>query len=317
MATQGLFVRNGLALGAVYPLAALVFATLAGAVYLSVVEEGEKRKVRDAFGRYVNTEIADLIASDPARLRLGGERRPITVLFSDIRGFTGLSERLPPDTLGEMLSRYLGEMTDVVFTRAGLLDKYIGDAVMAFWGAPMDAPDHAVRCCHAALDMQAGLERLNQGWQDAGLPRLVVRIGINTGEAIVGNFGSSRRFSYTAVGDVVNLASRIEHLNEDYDTRIMLTDATLAATGDAFVCREIAHVQVRGRAQAATVYELLGRRADDPDGALVRRAAAFEEAERVARDGGLADAIRRLEALSAAHPEDTGLARLLERYRRM
>ena len=316
VATQVLFVRNGLALGAVYPLAALVFATLAGAVYLSVVEEGEKRKIRDAFGRYVNTEVADLIASDPGRLRLGGERRPITVLFSDIRGFTGLSERLPPDTLGEMLNRYLGEMTDVVFARAGLLDKYIGDAVMAFWGAPMDAPDHAVRCCDAALDMQAGLERLNQGWEAAGLPRLVVRIGISTGEAVVGNFGSSRRFSYTAVGDVVNVASRIEHLNEDYDTRIMLTDATLAATGDAFVCREIVRVQVRGRAQAATVYELLGRRADDPDGALVRRAAAFEEAERVARDGALADAIRRLEALSAAHPEDTGLARLLERYRR-
>ena len=130
-----------------------------------MVEEGEKRKIRDAFGHYVNTEIADLIASDPARLRLGGERRPITVLFSDIRGFTGLSERLPPDTLGELLNRYLGEMTDVVFARAGLLDKYIGDAVMAFWGAPMDAPDHAVRCCHAALDMQAGLERLNQGWE--------------------------------------------------------------------------------------------------------------------------------------------------------
>jgi adenylate cyclase len=314
--TQWLFVRDGLALGAVYPLAALVFCTLGGAVYLSVVEEGEKRKIRDAFGRYVNREVADLIASDPARLRLGGERRPITVLFSDIRGFTGLSERLPPDTLGEMLSRYLGEMTDVVFARAGLLDKYIGDAVMAFWGAPMETPDHAARCCNAALDMQASLARLNESWEAAGLPRLVVRIGISTGEAVVGNFGSARRFSYTAVGDVVNLASRLEHLNEDYDTRIMLTDATLAALGDDFICREIDHVQVRGRAQAATVYELIGRRADDGDGSLARRAAAFEEAVRAARAGDLPDALGRLEKLAAVHPRDAAVARLLERCRR-
>jgi adenylate cyclase len=314
--TQWLFVRDGLALGAVYPLAALVFCTLGGAVYLSVVEEGEKRKIRDAFGRYVNREVADLIASDPARLRLGGERRPITVLFSDIRGFTGLSERLPPDTLGEMLSRYLGEMTDVVFARAGLLDKYIGDAVMAFWGAPMETPDHAARCCNAALDMQASLARLNESWEAAGLPRLVVRIGINTGEAVIGNFGSARRFSYTAVGDAVNLASRLEHLNEDYDTRIMLTDATLAALGDDFICREIDHVQVRGRAQAATVYELIGRRADDGDGSLARRAAAFEEAVRAARAGDLPDALDRLEKLAAVHPRDAAVARLLERCRR-
>jgi adenylate cyclase len=313
--TQGLFVRDGLALGAVYPLGALVFCTLGGAVYLSVVEEGEKRKIRDAFGRYVNPEVADLIARDPARLRLGGERRPISVLFSDIRGFTGLSERLPPDTLGEMLSRYLGEMTDVVFARAGLLDKFIGDAVMAFWGAPMDAADHASRCCHAALDMQASLARLNESWAAAGLPRLTVRIGLNTGEAVVGNFGSARRFSYTAVGDVVNLAARLEHLNEDYGTRIMLTDATRAATGDEFICREIDYVQVRGRAQEAAVYELLGRRAEDADGSLAGRAAAFDEAVRAARGEDVTDAIRRLEALAAAHPGDPAVARLLERCR--
>ena len=216
--TQTLFTTAGLALGGIYAAGGVLLATIGGAVYRSVVEEGEKRKIRDAFQHYVNPEIAEMIAEEPGRLRLGGERRPITVLFSDIRGFTGMAERLPPETLGELLNQYLEAMTDIVFTHGGLLDKYIGDAVMAFWGAPADTPDHAARCCEAALDMRAALERLNQGWHAAGLPQIEIRIGINSGDAIVGNFGSSRRFSYTAVGDDVNLASRLEQLNKGYGT---------------------------------------------------------------------------------------------------
>ncbi len=308
VATQGLFTSGGLALGGIYLVGGIVLCTLGGAVYRSVVEEGEKRKVRHAFQHYVNPEIAELIAREPGRLRLGGERRPVTVLFSDIRGFTGMAERLPPETLGELLNQYLEAMTDVVFAHGGLLDKYIGDAVMAFWGAPADAPDHAVRCCHAALDMRAALERLNLRWHEAGLPQIQIRIGINTGDAVVGNFGSSRRFSYTAVGDDVNLASRLEQLNEAYGTGVLVSAWTRRAIGDEFVCREIDHTRVKGRAERVTVYELLGRRRDDPDGRVARWAAAYEEALEACRREGWAGATGRLEALAAAYPDDRVVA---------
>ena len=313
--SQRLFVGAGLALGGVYPLGALVLCTLGGAVHLSMTEESEKRKIRHAFRHYVNPEIADLIAREPQRLRLGGERRPITVLFSDIRGFTALAESLAPEALGELLNQYLEAMTDVVFEHEGLLDKYVGDAVMAFWGAPAAASDHAARCCRAALDMLARLERLNARWQDGGLPRIEIRIGINTGDAVVGNFGSSRRFSYTAVGDDVNLASRLEHLNEVYGTRVLMSGWTRRAIGDEFVCREIDHTRVRGRAQRVTVHELLGRRSDDRDGSLARRVATFEEALDACGREAWDEAEVRLTGLASSDPQDRVVALFLARCR--
>lgn len=313
--TQTLFTAAGLALGGIYAAAGVILAAIGGAVYRSVVEEGEKRKIRDAFQHYVNPEIAELIAEEPDRLRLGGERRPITVLFSDIRGFTGMAEHLSPETLGELLNHYLEAMTDVVFTHGGLLDKYIGDAVMAFWGAPADTPDHAMRCCEAALDMRAALERLNLSWHAAGLPQIQIRIGINSGDAIVGNFGSSRRFSYTAVGDDVNLASRLEQLNKGYGTGVLISAWTRRAIGDEFVCREIDHTLVKGRAQGVTVYELLCRRRDDPGGHIAARAAAYDEALDACRREAWAEAQSRLEALAAADPDDGVVALQLARSR--
>jgi len=312
--TQWLFTHAGLALGAVYPLGALVLCMLGGAVHLSVVEEAEKRKIRHAFQHYVNAEITDMIAADPAHLRLGGERRAITVLFSDIRGFTTLSERLPPEQLGEMLNQYLEAMTDVVFDHGGLLDKYIGDAVMAFWGSPVAVPDHAQRCCNAALDMLAELRRLNARWEEAGLPHFEIRIGINSGDAVVGNFGSSRRFSYTAVGDDVNLASRLEHLNGQFGTGVLISDRTRKTIGDAFICREVDHTPVRGRRQTVTVHELLGRRSDDHDGSLARRAAAFEAALHACRTEPRDAVVARVEALAAVYPNDRAIPRLLTRH---
>jgi adenylate cyclase len=156
-------------------------------------------------------------------------------------------------------------MTDIVFAHGGLLDKYIGDAVMAFWGSPVAVEDHAARCCRAALDMLAALADLNQRWQEEGLPRLGIRIGISSGNAIVGNFGSSTRFSYTAVGDTVNLASRLEHLNKEFGTEVLISDDTWAEIGDEFVCRQVGRSTVRGRTQETTFHALVGRRSDAGD----------------------------------------------------
>jgi adenylate cyclase len=315
--TQLLFVREYLVIGALYPLAAVVFCTLGGAVFQSLTEAREKRWFREAFSHYLNPEVTELLAQDPSRLRLGGERRALTVLFSDVREFTSIAEALPPEALGELLNEYLGTMTDVVFRHEGLLDKYVGDAVMAFWGAPLDAPDHAARCCRAALDMIVALRALHVRWREGGLPLLEMRIGINTGEAVVGNFGSAQRFSYTAMGDDVNLASRLEGLNKEYGTTILVADATRRAIGDEFVCREMDRVRVKGRVQPVAVHELLGRRADDHDGTLVGRAAAFAAALAAYRERDWDEAIGRLVALGERWPDDPAVPSFLARCRRL
>jgi adenylate cyclase len=258
--SQVLFTRTGLVLGAIYPLIGTFVCALAAVAFQATREEREKRRIRDAFSHYLNPEVTELVADDPSRLRLGGDRREITVLFSDIRGFTTISERLDPEALGAFLNEYLTAMTDVVFRHDGLLDKYVGDAVMAFWGAPIVTPDHATRCCAAALEMQGEVRRLNAEWIPRGLPEIAIRIGVATGSAVVGNFGSERRFSYTAVGDTVNLASRLEGLNKTHGTGVLIAETTYAMLDGAFECRAVGEVTVRGRTSATGVYELVARR---------------------------------------------------------
>lgn len=316
-ATQYLFTSERIVLGAVYPVAAIFLCTLGGAVFQSLTEEREKQKIRRAFGHYLNPEVTEMLAREPSRLRLGGERRDVTILFSDVRGFTGISERLLPEALSELLNEYLGAMTDVVFAHEGLLDKYVGDAVMAFWGAPIAAPDHAGRCCRAALDMLTALSALHERWRAHGLPLLEIGIGINSGEAAVGNFGSAQRFSYTAIGDDVNLASRLEGLNPQYGTRILITDSTRQVIGDEFVCREIDRLRVKGRVQSVTVHELLGRRTADGDGHLARRAEAFASALAAYRRRAWDEALSLLGSLAAEFPDDRAAASLASRCRRL
>jgi adenylate cyclase len=220
--------------------------------------------LQTALASVIPPSVAHEIGRDPDRVRMGGERRTLTVLFTDLRGFTTFSEVVDPEVLGSVISRYLDAMTSVVFRHGGTLDKFIGDAVMAMWNAPLDDPEHASRACAAALEMQATLEQLNDEWQAQGLPRQYMRIGINTGPASVGNMGSSRRFAYTALGDAVNLAARLEPLNNEYGTRICMSQATLDAAGGrgAFIARYLDLVAVKGKREAVPVYELLGRSGD-------------------------------------------------------
>lgn len=311
--TQQLFVSRGLILSAVYPLGAVLFCTLGIMVFHAVAEEREKRTIRHAFGHYLNPEVTELLAEDPSRLKLGGERREVTIFFSDIRGFTGISEGLEPEALAELLNEYLGAMTDVIFQHEGLLDKFIGDAVMAFWGAPVAAPDHAARCCRAALDMRRALHTLHDRWRAQGLPLLEIGIGIHSGEAVVGNFGSSQRFNYTVMGDAVNLASRLEGLNKAYSTRILISESTRRAIGGEFVCREIDWVRVKGRSKPVAIHELLGRRADDADGRLVALASGFAAALATYRARAWDDALATLATLAERHPDDQAIATFVER----
>jgi adenylate cyclase len=196
-----------------------------------------------------------------------------------------------------------------------VLDKYIGDAVMAFWGAPLDVPDHARRACLAALDIASAMPTLRARWAERGWPEIHVGIGIDTGDSIVGNFGSSKRFSYTAISDHVNLASRLEGLNKLYGTLILVSEDTRNAIGDEFVCREIDCVRVKGKTKPVTVYEVLCRRADDAGGRQAQLAGAFSQAFMFYRRQRFADAVAALHAIGSLHPTDLVIDRFAARCR--
>src|ERR1700691_4397569 len=235
------------------------------ALYRVLIEEQEKRKVRGAFQQYVSPEVIRRVLSDPGLVT--PRKTEITVLFSDVRGFTTISESLDAQDLARLLNGYLTEMTRIIFKHQGTLDKYIGDAVMAIWGAPFTEPKHGERCCEAALSMLSRLSELQQGWLSEGLPAMEIGIGINTGIASVGNMGSSLRYGYTAMGDAVNLASRLEGLNKEYGTSILISESTRAdVTNDQIIIREIDVIRVKGKNQPVTIFEILSRQAAANDG---------------------------------------------------
>jgi len=254
----------GLQLALAIPVFAGALTFVGSTAYRVTIEQRQARALQSALASVIPPGVAQEIARDPDRVRIGGERRVLSILFSDLKDFTSFSETVEPEVLSRLITEYLDAMTSVVFDLGGTLDKFVGDAVMAFWNAPLDDPDHAWHACQAALAMQAALSRLSDGWEAAGLPRQAMRIGINTGPASVGNMGSSRRFAYTALGDAVNLAARLEPLNNEYGTSICVAQATLDAVAarDKLLVRHLDLVAVKGKRQAVPVFELLGRRDD-------------------------------------------------------
>jgi adenylate cyclase len=243
------------------PAMTLTGNVLLVSLYRALVEEKEKRKVRTAFGQYLSPEVIRRLLVNPRLVE--PKKTDITVMFSDIRGFTSISEKLDAQELAVFLNQYLSDMTRIVFSYHGTLDKYIGDAVMAFWGAPFEEEGHAARGCNAALDMMKRVRELQKEWEAQGKPRLEIGIGLNTGVASVGNMGSALRYGYTALGDAVNLSSRLEGLNKDYGTHIIVNETTYqAAKGDSFVFRELDLIRVKGKLQPVTIYQLMGRQED-------------------------------------------------------
>ncbi|MDO8526343.1 MAG: adenylate/guanylate cyclase domain-containing protein [Deltaproteobacteria bacterium] len=228
-------------------------------VYHYFIEERERRKIRKTFQFYLSPSVIKTLLEHPEQLKLGGERKELTVLFSDIRGFTTKSEKLPPEKLVQLLNDYFTEMTDVVFKYEGTLDKYMGDAIMAVFGAPLPQKDHALRASLTALEMADCLHRRRKEWcEKYGIEGLEIGIGIHTGLMVVGNMGSAKRFNYTVIGDAVNLASRIEGLNKDYGTQILISEATFKIIENKVQARKIGPVQVKGKTESVVVYELNG-----------------------------------------------------------
>lgn len=230
-------------------------------LYRALIEEKEKRRVRSAFSQYLSPEVIRRLLVNPELVE--PRKTEITVMFSDIRGFTTISEKLDAQDLATLLNLYLSDMTRIVFRRQGTLDKYIGDAVMAFWGAPIEEPGHAIRASESALDMMQRVRELQKQWETEGKPKLDIGIGLNTGIASVGSMGSSQRRGYTALGDTVNLSSRLEGLNKDYGTNILVAESTHDGAKDSgFVYRELDMIRVKGKLQPVTIYELIGRAAE-------------------------------------------------------
>jgi adenylate cyclase len=252
------FASKGQWLSFVIPAATLA-ANYAGITSVRMVrEESEKRKIRKTFSQYLSPGVIELIEKDPEKyIRTGGEMKELTILFSDIRGFTTISEKLTPDELVQLLNEYFGQMTEIVFATNGTLDKYIGDAIMAFWGSPYPQEDHAFRSCSCALQMVSGLAKLNEKLKSSGRPPIGIGIGLNTGQVNVGNMGSARRLSWTVMGDNVNLASRLEGITKEYHVQLIVSEATYRHVASHFVCRELDKIRVKGKTQPVNIYELM------------------------------------------------------------
>lgn len=225
--------------------------------YRVVNEQKEKKHIRQTFSKFVSKSVVDELLKDPSKIKLGGDKKILTVLFSDIRGFTSISERLTPEELVEHLNIYLQSMTDIILKYYGTLDKYIGDAVMAFWGAPVEMDDHALNACKAAIEMMDALKVMNVKWEAENKPTLEIGIGINTGDMIVGNMGSASRMDYTLMGDNVNLGSRLEGTNKFYKTGIIISEFTYQYVKDYVIVRELDLIRVKGKAMPVKIFELM------------------------------------------------------------
>jgi adenylate cyclase len=228
-------------------------------VYKYFTEEREKKKVKGAFQHYLNPGVINQILENPDMLKLGGEKKELSVFFSDVRGFSTISETLSPEGLTQLLNEYFTPMTQIILDSGGMLDKYIGDAIMAVWGAPLPMNDHADRAVASCLRMIDALELLRASWKTRNMPVIDIGCGVNTGEMTVGNMGGDQRFDYTVMGDSVNLASRLEGTTKEYKTRIIISEYTKAAIRNPslFVLRELDLIVVKGKTEPVKIFDVM------------------------------------------------------------
>ncbi len=306
--SQWAFESQGYVFSVLYPLVAFVaiFATANIQHYLA--EQRERRRTRGMLELYLSPSMAEFVSERPDRLHLGGERRSMTVLFSDIRGFTAISEQMSPEVLVDCLNVYLGKMTDAVFETGGMLDKYIGDAVMAVWGAPLPSEGHARDAVRTALAMLRALDSFNAEAVQRGWPEIKIGIGINTGEMVFGNMGSEHHMSLTVMGDDVNVAARLEGLTSMYGAPIIVSEATLSAAGEGVRARELDLVKVKGKGRAVRIFEVF-----EPSSVSSRYLEAYAEGLAAYRDREWRAAEQCFERAIAARTDDPAARLLLSR----
>jgi adenylate cyclase len=306
------FVHWGRWYSFVIPATTLVGSYASITSFRVIHEEREKRKIRKTFSQYLSPGVIGLIEKDPQKyIRPGGEVRDLTVMFSDIRDFTSLSEGLTPDDLVNLLNQYLTVMTDILFRNLGTLDKYIGDAIMAFWGSPYPQQDHAYSACCCALEMIAGLEELNRKWAEQGRRPIAIGIGLNTGPVNVGNMGSNKRLAWTVMGDNVNLASRLEGMTKQYRSQVIISESTYSQVAHQFVAREVDRIRVKGKKQPVLIYQLMAK--DSERHAYAALLTQFNDALNVYRSQNWREAAGKFGELMAVYPDDGPTQVLLQR----
>ena len=252
------FINYKIIFSVVSPALAVVLGYFSSMAYHFLKERRQNVLIKGMFSQYVSKNVVNELIANPDKLRLGGERKNVSILFSDIAGFTTFSENKTPEELVGFINEFLSEMTEIILHNEGTLDKYLGDAIMAFWGAPIEVKDHAYKACMTALQMQKKLYELTERWLNSGNSKIQIRIGINSGDVIVGNIGGVKRFDYTVMGDNVNLASRLEGANKEYGTGIMIGGSTYDMITEKIIARELDLIRVKGKTKPTRVYELLG-----------------------------------------------------------
>ncbi len=248
---------KGIILDLFYPLVVFILTFLFAVIWRYLTERKEKKYIRNTFSRYVSPDVISEILANPNELGLVGQKKELTILFSDIRGFTSISERLAPEKLVKLLNQYFTVMTDLIMESGGVIDKYIGDAIMAFWGAPLNDPNHSINACRIGLAMIKELESKKREWKDEFHVDLKIGIGINTGPMIIGNIGSDKRFDYTVIGDSVNLASRLEGLTKEYRAEIIVSQFTKDQADKHFIFKYLDEVRVKGKEEKVKIYQLI------------------------------------------------------------
>jgi adenylate cyclase len=244
------------------PFVTVVSVYAATAAYRFALGQSERRLIKRAFKSYVAPAIVDQMLRDPSKLQLQGEEYDVTVLFSDLEGFTTISERFTPEQLRVHITTYFTAMVDLLLLEHATLDKFIGDAIMVYFGCPIADPAHPIQACRGALAMQRRQIELNREWARQGMPELRTRIGVNTGPVVAGNLGTATTFNYTIIGDTVNLASRLEGVNKEYGTRTIIAEETWNRVKSAVETRELDFIRVKGKAQPVVIHELVAMRGE-------------------------------------------------------
>lgn len=295
-----------------YPSLTILLIWAAVTLYRFLVTDKDKRFIRSAFQQYLSPEVITQLMDNPKMLKLGGERRELTAFFSDVQGFSTISEQLTPDELVNLLNTYLTEMSDIIMEQQGTVDKYEGDAIIAFFGAPVLYDDHAIRACLVTLAMQKRLAEMREEWKKDGSPQLLQRIGLNTGPMVVGNMGSINRFDYTMMGNSVNLAARLEGANKNYGTFSMVSEMTYEPAKDVVEARELDLIRVVGINTPVRVYELLAKKGE-MDEQTTKGVAYFKKGLELYRDQQWDEAVKYFNAVYKFIPEDPPSSRLIDR----
>jgi adenylate cyclase len=295
------------------PVLAALVAGLSMLLVNYAVEGRQKRFIQNAFGQYLSPQVIERLVADPDQLKLGGEKRCLSIYFSDIAGFTSISEKLDPVGLTSLLNDYLSEMTSIIYAYGGTIDKYEGDAVIAFWNAPLDLPDHAAQAVRACLACQKKLAEIQPRLQKLSGRPVTARIGLNSGDVVIGNMGSSQRFNYTFLGDAGNLASRLEGINKLFGTPILASEFTKEIAGETpdLHWREISRVRVVGKNRPVTVYEPMAREDAEAQKSALE---AFDRALRLYYQGDFPSA---LEGFQAWADRDPPSAKYADRVREL